>query len=359
MALPFELLDRAIEAVARARAPKEPPKPLGQVDEGEERLEKATCPLCGGTRGRVELSGVDDWLAGIPGPSSASSGDFVGNSQNKSSKPQRYAVVRCEICTARYTSPRYRPAHKGLAFPEDYPFYLRAHAEREGRHLDAKARAAAKSAFTGRADRLAKLHPRPGRLLDLGSGDGYFLELMRDRGWSVVGVDVADIVVWHAKERLGISTVHVLDAEVDPLPEGPFDAVTMWGVLQLAYRPQRLLEKVRGVLAPGGFVGVGVSNAKSLGAAVFGPRWRGLGLPRHLVHFTPETLERLVRWTELEPVLTSFETPRWIVAGSIDNVLPKRLPTTKLAKLAAYGVGAVAGRTRLGDTIELYAQRRS
>ncbi|MCK6551099.1 class I SAM-dependent methyltransferase [Myxococcota bacterium] len=342
----MELLDRAIEAVARARAPKEPPKPLGQVDEGETVLEKATCPICGGTRGRVELEGVDDWLTARADASEAPS------------RAQRYAVVRCEICTARYTSPRLRREHKSLAFPEDYPFYVRAHAEREGRHLDAKARAAAKSAFRGRADRLSKLHPRPGRLLDLGSGDGYFLELMRDRGWSVVGVDVADIVVWHAKERLGISTVHVLDAEVDPLPEGPFDAVTMWGVLQLAYRPQRLLEKVRDVLAPGGIAGVGVSNAKSVGAWVFGERWRGLGLPRHLVHFTPETLERLVRWTELDPVHTSFETPRWIVAGSIDNVLPKRLPTTKLVKLAAYGVGALAGRTRFGDTIELYAKRR-
>ena len=50
-----------------------------------------------------------------------------------------------------------------------------------------------------------------------------------------------------------------------------------------------------GWLAPGGLLIVEVPNAGGLGAALFGRAWSGLELPRHLSHFTPETLERTVR----------------------------------------------------------------
>jgi hypothetical protein len=39
---------------------------------------------------------------------------------------------------------------------------------------------------------------------------------------------------------------------------------------------------------------VEVPNAGGLGAAVFGKAWSGLELPRHLSHFSPETLTRAV-----------------------------------------------------------------
>src|SRR5262249_38161618 len=154
-------------------------------------------------------------------------------------------------------SPRYRREHRALAFPSAYPFYGRALGVREGKlRDDARARELARRAFAGRADRLCRMHPRPGRLLDLGCGDGYFLDVMRDRGWDVAGVDSEEVVVWHARERLGLRAVVELDVERDPLPEGQFDAITLWGVLQLAYRPQRLLEKARALLAPDGVLAI-------------------------------------------------------------------------------------------------------
>lgn len=335
------VLDRAIATIARARAPKEPPRPAGPPTGGDPVLERPHCPLCGATRGSVLLVGTDDWVEGGGGDD------------------RRFGVVRCEVCTARYTSPRFRREHRALAYPPGYPFYGRARGVRDGTIADTpEARARARVPFAGRADRLSRLSPRPGRLLDLGAGDGFFLDVMRDRGWEVTGVDNEEVVVWHARERLGIRDVTQLDIEDDPLPAGPFDVVTLWGVLQLAYRPQRLLEKVRGVLAPGGLIAIGVSNARSLGASLFGARWRGLGLPRHLVHYTPATLTRLVEWAGFQRVELVHETPRWIVAGSVDAWLPGSpivRPAALASKAALYAAGAVVGRTRLGDTMELYA----
>jgi SAM-dependent methyltransferase len=261
-----------------------------------------------------------------------------------------FQVRRCVSCLACFTSPRFREAWKQLPFQGGYPFYERARATRQAPG------AAAMRAFAPRADRLQRAHPVPGRLLDLGMGDGAFLALMQARGWTVSGLDIEPDVVAFAKAHLGVEDCQALDVERDPLPPGPFDAVTLWGVLQLAYRPRVLLEKVRAVLAPGGVLAIGVANIEGAGPRLFGEHWQGLGLPRHLVHFGPDSLQRLVREAGFQVVELGFATPYWIAAGS----MRARLPLPGLAGgLLRRGAGALLGalgRTRLGDTLTLLAK---
>jgi len=326
-----KMLDRAIELVARARAPKEPPAPTGAAVV-DSIFERPSCPACGNTRGEVVLEASDTWIER----------DYGG---------QRFAVVRCSICATRYTSPRIKRRNKRIAFAGQYPFYSRARAAKEGSQLDPTA---ARAPFLARADRLSGVSPQPGRIFDIGCGDGFFLDTMRARGWEVSGGDIEQDVIWYAREQLNLP-VDRLDVEEQPLPDGPFDAITMWGVLQLIYDPRRLLEDVRRVLAPDGVVAIGVSNFKSAGASLFGKSWRGLGLPRHLIHFTPETLARLLEWCGFEVVQTAFETPRWIVAGSVDAMLGS-VPVKKATKAALYAMAAAVGRTARADTMEVYAR---
>lgn len=334
------LVDRAIEAIARARAPKEPPVPAGPKIASSGVLERPTCPLCKNTRARPVVKGKDTWVKDRPKVRGA---------------PETYLVVRCEICGHRYTTPRFCFAHKAKAFEGAYPFYARARrAERASAAEDLEA---ARRPFYGRADGLCAAKPYPGRLLDVGCGDGLFLDVMRARGWAVQGLDVSEEVVRHAREVLGVPCA-VADVEREALPEGPFDAITMWGVLQLVYAPRDLLDRVRARLEPDGVLGIGVSNIKSTGARLFRGRWRGLGLPRHISHFTPETLERLLDWAGFEVVARRFETPRWVIAGSVDDGLPAPRPVRMAAKAGLYLAGRALGGTRYGDTMEMYARPR-
>jgi SAM-dependent methyltransferase len=172
----------------------------------------------------------------------------------------------------------------------------------------------------------------------------------------VSGIDVEPDVVWFARE-LGLD-VTAADAETDPLQEGPFDAVTLWGMLQLAYRPQRLLERIREVLSPGGVLAIGVSNAGGLGARVFGASWRGLGLPRHLTHFTPGTLRRLAEWAGYEVIRQHFETPRWITAGSVDDVVQLPGPIGSAVRTATHLASQPFAKTSLADTMVMFAVSR-
>jgi SAM-dependent methyltransferase len=310
----------------------EPAIPDEYPRESEPVLECPPCPLCGSPAAKSILQARDSWVS-----------DGV-------TRAQEFSVVRCEVCRACYTTPRFPEATKRLAYIGSYPFYQRA------RQVLGPPTEAEILAFDRRARQVARLCPRPGRILDIGMGDGAFLELMRRRGWETAGVDAEPDVVAYARERLGLEACTVADVECDRLPEGPFDVVTMWGLLQLTYHPQRLLENVRAALSPDGVIAIGVSNIGSLGARLFGSRWRGLGLPRHLVHFDQDSLCRLVERSGFRPLALAFETPFWIVAPSFDAVFPLPGLLGGAARRCAWALLSLGGRTRLGDTMTLLGQ---
>jgi SAM-dependent methyltransferase len=239
---------------------------------------------------------------------------------------------------------------KHIPFLGAYPFYQRA------RSCKAPPTEKEMQAFATRADTLERVHPNRGKLLDLGMGDGAFLMEMQRRGWSVSGIDNEPDVVTYARNQLRVEDCFAADVEADPLPQGPLDAVTMWGLLQLTYQPQALLEKVRGVLTTDGVVAIGVSNFASAGAQLFGKHWKGLGLPRHLIHFEPDSLQRLLEQSGYEMVDLSFETPYWIAGASIQAAMP--LPGI-LGRICRRSLGAMlglVGRSRVGDTMTAIAR---
>jgi SAM-dependent methyltransferase len=91
----------------------------------------------------------------------------------------------------------------------------------------------------------------------------------------------------------GIEIVRAGVEEVD-LPERVFDVAVLWHVLEHLADPVSALERVRSWLAPEGRLLVGVPNLASLQARLGGDRWFHLDPARHLVHFTPRGLERLL-----------------------------------------------------------------
>lgn len=298
------------------------------------QLEYPDCPLCGGQESRSLLVGRDDWNPQGP------------------AKELRFHIQRCNCCGACFTSPRFRERWKHVPFQGDYPFYERARARGADRPLTA----CKMQPFVRRARILQQAHPGPGSVLDLGMGDGAFLAVMRARGWSVSGIDNEPDVVAYARKQVGAESCSCGDIEEDPLPGGPFDAVTMWGVLQLVYRPVSLLEKVRRVLKPGGVICIGVSNFAGAGPRLFRDHWRGLGLPRHLLHFEPQTLRRVVKQAGYGVQRISFETPNWIVEPSVRAMLPlPRLVGSIVRRCFSVTLGLI-GWTRLGDTMVLVAR---
>jgi 2-polyprenyl-3-methyl-5-hydroxy-6-metoxy-1,4-benzoquinol methylase len=132
----------------------------------------------------------------------------------------------------------------------------------------------------------------PGKLLDVGCGDGQFLALMQSKGWTVDGVDFDSRAIENAKVRYGLELKKGELQEIS-FPKDTFTAVTLKHVIEHVPEPVALLVEVRRILKPGGRLVITTPNAESLGHEVFGRFWFGLDSPRHLQIFSPKTLSRL------------------------------------------------------------------
>jgi len=241
--------------------------------------ESTDCLLCGSPRRETAVEAE----VALPG--------------NGGGETMAVAVVRCGECELCYTRPRPAREAIGRFYPEDYAPHQVRRVRRPSAFGSWWRRA------TGRRDWERDGPPMRGgrRLLDFGCGGGAFLQRMHHRGWQVLGVDASAAVVKRIRDELGLPAVAGDLASPELKPEG-FDVVTMLQSLEHVHDPLGVLRQARELLAPGGRLYVWVPSIEGLPFRWFGPAWFGLDLPRHLVHFSPSTLKRMVAAAGFHPL---------------------------------------------------------
>lgn len=159
-----------------------------------------------------------------------------------------------------------------------YPDYL---AEEAGMRATARRRLA----------RLSTASSRFESVLEIGCAHGFFLDEARHLGFRVEGHDVSMAAVEWGRNALNL-----------PLHEGniespnwqvfwpPFSIIALWDTLEHLKNPVDALQKLAGVLAPGGIVAATTGDFGSAVARIRGPRWRLIKPPEHLHYFTRTSL---------------------------------------------------------------------
>jgi SAM-dependent methyltransferase len=138
------------------------------------------------------------------------------------------------------------------------------------------------------------------RVLDVGCGNGDFLRIAEDLGYRAAGIDPDPQAVARARAR-------GFDAEAGQLPgsgleRGAFDHLFLSHVLEHLHRPVAALEEALALLAPGGRLWLSQPSLDAPGLARFGPDWRGLEPPRHLLLATPKRLSEMLSAAGFEAV---------------------------------------------------------
>lgn len=138
-------------------------------------------------------------------------------------------------------------------------------------------------------------YPERGQtLLDVGCGNGAFLEIANALGWDAVGIE-PDPKAVEASRKRGVKVrqgdIRALDGQAER-----YDVITMNHVIEHVHAPAVLLEACFRLLKTGGLLWINTPNLGSAGHSLYGPYWRGLEPPRHLILFT---------WNSLELILTT------------------------------------------------------
>jgi SAM-dependent methyltransferase len=115
---------------------------------------------------------------------------------------------------------------------------------------------------------------------------------MKNYGWDVYGVEVDELTSKVAESKgLKVFKGYLEDAQ---FPSGHFDAVIMNHVLEHIHSPGKILDECRRILKPGGRLILGVPNFGCYDQELFGSCWFAMEVPRHLFHFTQDTLSALL-----------------------------------------------------------------
>ncbi len=111
-------------------------------------------------------------------------------------------------------------------------------------------------------------HPpvKAGRLLEIGCGQGEFLEAALKMGFDAHGIDVAPRNIEFIKKRRGIDKVTCgrVEEHVDEL--GVFDIVTLFEVIEHVESPLALLAAIKKMLRPGGYLILSTPNLRRIGS---------------------------------------------------------------------------------------------
>ena len=125
---------------------------------------------------------------------------------------------------------------------------------------------------------------RTPRLLDFGTGTGYFIHHMQSQGFEVHGVEISEKARMFGKERHGLS-IHPPTDIYDPSFPVDFGYITFWHVLEHIYNPGKVLIRVKDLLASDGLLIVALPNYKCLEQGIYKDYWNGYDIPRHLWHW--------------------------------------------------------------------------
>ena len=158
-----------------------------------------------------------------------------------------------------------------------------------------------------------------GTLLDVGAGNGWYLRLMADLGWHVIGIEPDGEAALHARE---VAKVPVITSELQSSLFEPqsFDAITLRHVIEHLPEPDAVLSTCFKLLKPGGCLVIICPNSSSLGSRHFQEYWRGWEVPRHVFMYNPENLSQLVSAIEnfvVETVQTENFNAWWFYLSSV------------------------------------------
>lgn len=201
-----------------------------------------------------------------------------------------FSIWHCNICTARFTQDV--PAQDAIGGFYASDNYISHSDTKKGvinslYHLVRKRTMGSKRKLVVRETGMQK-----GMILDIGCGTGAFLDTMKHAGWDISGLE-PDAVA--RKKAAGLYDIHPQEPnKLFELKPASFNAITMWHVLEHVHELHEYIKQIGALLSPDGKLFIAVPNYTSKDAAIYKKYWAAYDVPRHLYHFSPQSMEKLL-----------------------------------------------------------------
>lgn len=206
-----------------------------------------------------------------------------------------FDVKECKSCSLRYTSPLPEITEIGQYYATDN--YISHTGTKKG--LINTLFHTVRFITLRQKQRLIKSISKGKKHLDIGAGNGVFLEFMQSKGWDISGIELDDESRKAIEQKLKLNIAKTVqeNKEVEE-----YDVITMWHVLEHVYHLKTDIEAIKNKLKPNGSLVVAVPNCASYDEERYQAFWSAYDLPIHLYHFRPKNIEDLFAQFDMEVV---------------------------------------------------------
>lgn len=217
---------------------------------------------------------------------------------------EEFPVWHCNNCTARFTQDVPAQAEIGAYYAS--ADYISHSDTREGLinnlyHLVRKRTLASKMKLVMKETGVNK-----GQVLDIGCGTGAFLATMKKAGWMITGLEPDASARTKAVELYGIDPLE--PQQLFELRPANYEAITMWHVLEHVHELHEYIKQIASLLPEKGKLFIAVPNYTSKDADIYKENWAAYDVPRHLYHFSPQSMEQLLKTYDLRLIACK---PMW------------------------------------------------
>lgn len=211
---------------------------------------------------------------------------------------------------------------------------------------------------------------KTGKLLDVGAGYGFFMEIARERGWDVYGTELTDEAVEHCKSK-GLKMFKGEFHELDIEPES-FDVIVSIEVLEHLNTPIQFANTANSILRKGGILYLTTPNFNSILRYRLKDQYNVIEYPNHLCYYTPQTFQSLFTthgFNKMEIKTTGISLTRlrtskgksdqeFVCETSDDEMLRYRIEKNPALKVMKSSTNGVLNLLKKGDSLKGYFQKK-
>lgn len=199
-----------------------------------------------------------------------------------------FAIMECQECQLLFTNPR--PTKVEITKYYESKDYI-SHSNKSFSLIDLLYKLVRNITLNQKLKLINKIST--GRsLLDYGCGTGHFLNKAYTNGWTVQGIEPSKT----ARENTQHNLQQLIASDIGKISDNEsYDIITLWHVLEHIHNLNDTLGKLKGHLNSKGKMLLAVPNHESFDATYYAGHWAGYDVPRHLYHFSQNSMTKLLK----------------------------------------------------------------
>ena len=265
----------------------------------------------------------------------------VFNVKDNTVSQEYFEIYHCSNCQARFT--QNPPAESGISQYYKSEDYI-SHTDTSKGLINRLYRFVRNYSLNQKRKLVEKATGlRTGCLLDVGSGTGHFIATMQKTGWDITGLEPDEGAREVALKQHSMTLLPV--TQLFDLHRGKFHVITLWHVLEHVHQLKKYILAFKELLTENGKLFIAVPNYSSYDANVYQEYWAGYDVPRHLYHFTPATMQWLMK--ELGLKIVSIK-PMWFDSYYV-SLLSSKYKNGNTKWLSAFWTGLVSNVKAMND----------